>query len=653
MAVYELYYIVGATNEDIMSYVGDFKLEMELQKFLDKFFIKVSRRIVDNAWFIGFDPNVELLLKYNGTSIFRGRCKTSDIKQFYEVEAYSCGEILSRTIAQKVYENTTPELIFTDLINTYTDLTAVTPSSSGVEIERFVANDYLNTIVSRLAEALDWEIHTDSSKNIYFQPRGTTTNATVIYRTTTTNNAIFDKWKEDHNEMCNYINLTGGEVSYSDTETFYNYTSGTHDIELRQIPDDVEILADGVKIPNYNITILKEIHKIRIIIDNNVSTLIINYNYTLPIYVERQDSTSINAYGTFKKTITNKWIVTRSDAINFATTYISTYKNPLLSNTLLIHIPYITVFNVGEQVRIDDDVDGYDQNFVINKITLELTKGYMEINVGSYISGFSNIQSMMRSRIQELEKDFSKNIIQLYSNNTDSITLTETLTETLDSSLLNVDLSDFVETDTGNFMSHLHQTITFTNLPDSSYNYYRLNRGSADINDFDIHFNFCITSDNNGTGIISLCALSDTTATNNGWTGANGVGASYVPGSNFIYLWMGQASFTLLDTSAVITLNTYYYCSLHREGTTITLDIYLDSIHSKLFDSITGTAFNNAFQYIWYLYSYNNGSGTMTGTLTNYKQFLAVNNRVSLTYPARCDWGRGTLYDARVGLCQV
>ena len=179
---FRIRYIKGTTNEDFTDYLIDFKFEGELEEMLDKLEIIVSRRISDEVWFDEFDPDVEILLQYGSTYIFRGRVKDRDLKQAYIVEAYSSAEIASRTVANIVYNNQSPESIFSDLINTYTDLIPQTPTASGTIIDRFVATEYVDSLIKKLAEILDWQIWSDAYKNIYLEPRGNTTNSNTIYR---------------------------------------------------------------------------------------------------------------------------------------------------------------------------------------------------------------------------------------------------------------------------------------------------------------------------------------------------------------------------------------------------------------------------------------------------------------------------------------
>jgi len=168
---YKVIYVNGTTHEDMTAYLIDFTLEQELGQMLDVLDIKVSRSIDDETWFDGFNPDVEIILRYSNKEIFRGRVKNRNIKSTYEVEIFSCAEITSRKIANKVYNNTSPEAIFDDLISTYTDLNPIS-TFSGTTIDRFVATEYIDSLIKKLAEALDYQIRSDGNKNIYFEPTG-------------------------------------------------------------------------------------------------------------------------------------------------------------------------------------------------------------------------------------------------------------------------------------------------------------------------------------------------------------------------------------------------------------------------------------------------------------------------------------------------
>ncbi len=411
MSAYKLVYIQNEVTliDDIIGYIIDFKIEQELEKLLDKLTLKISRQIDGLGAFIGFNPDIELYLKFNDVGIFRGRCKTSDKKEWYTVEAYSCAEILDRTIAQKIYEDTTPEAIFTDLINTYTDLTPHT-GVSGVSITHLVANDYIGSICKKLNDSLGWSIYTDSEKNIYFEPRGTEENAVIIRRQSSSSNAIFGKWQKDYNEMCNSISVTGSDITISTSESFTGNGVAVA-YYLTNAPITINISINGVEQNPNTYKVYPESRKI--LFENapgNTLTILIDYNYIYPLYASRSDETSIATYGKFSKILFYNWLTTRYDIITFCNKYLDTYKNPLLSNNIIMNAAYVTIFTPGETVRIVDDIEGYDSYYIINKIKLEYLKGTIELNVGSYIPFFITLQSSMQERIKDLEKSLSKSI---------------------------------------------------------------------------------------------------------------------------------------------------------------------------------------------------------------------------------------------------
>lgn len=422
---YTFQYIVNSTDINIIGYVIDFKLERELEKMLHKLTFKISRSIDSLSGFIGFDPNVEILLSYSGTGIFRGRVKTSNKKEYYTCEAFSCGEILSRTMVQKVYSNTTPEAIFENLINTYTDLTPTTVAS-GVTINRFLADDYISTIVSKLAEALGYLIYTDSSKNIYFTPRGNTVSGITIQRQTAGTNAQFGEWKREHNEMCNDIRVTGNNANYTTQESFTGDFSSKI-FTLSESPTTIKVSVDGTEQDPDNYVVAKE-SKIVTFDTAPTSSLIIlmDYIYAYPIFAARENKSSISQYGRFTKGITNKWIKTRPDATAYANNYISRYKIPLLYNNILMNASYVTSFTPGESVRIIDDLESVDGYYIINKIKLEYLKGVVELNVGDYLEEFIGIQRVLQGRVSELEKEEMRLTIALNVSETETLLPVET-----------------------------------------------------------------------------------------------------------------------------------------------------------------------------------------------------------------------------------
>lgn len=431
---YSFFYIVGSTNIDIISYIIDFRLERELEKLLDKLTFKVSRRIDSLNDFIGFDPNCEILLQFSGIGIFRGRVKTSNKKEYYTIEAFSCGEILSRILVQKIFPNTdvptaSPEAIFTYLINTYTDLIPITIASETI-MDRFLADGYISDIVGKLAEALGWFIYSDSSKNIYFKPRGTTINSTVIRRQSSSSNAIFQEWKRDHNEMCNFIQVTGDNINYNTQETFTGDSSSTI-YTLSESPTTIKISINDIEQSNENYIVVKENKTVTFdTAPVSASIILMNYIYAYPIYAARQDNDSITQYGTFSKIITNKWLKTRSDTISYANNYVARYKNPLLYNNIIMNAAYITTFTPGESIRIVDDLESIDNYYIINKIKLEYLKGTVELNIGDYVENFIGIQRVLQERIKELEKNEMRLTLSYNISTNETLAPTETFDKT-------------------------------------------------------------------------------------------------------------------------------------------------------------------------------------------------------------------------------
>lgn len=604
---------------DISMFLGDFRLERELEKMLDKLTLKISRRIDNAANFVGFDPDIELLLKFNNMGIFRGRCKTSNKKEYYEVEAYSSAEILNRTIVKKIYENISPEAIFTDLINTYSDLTPST-SESSITIKRLVADDYVGTIIQKLAEALGWSIYTNSSKTIFFRPRGTVTNSTVIRRQTSSSNAKFGEWRKDYNEMCNSIKLTGDNLNYNTQESFTG-DGNKKEFYITEQPIDIRITINNIEqnIDTYYI----EAENRKIIfqsIPSSGSTIVVTYSYAYPIYVERNDATSISTYGTFTKIFTHKWIKTRVDAITFCENYIDTYKDILLSNNLIMNAAHITTFTPGEQVRIIDDLEEYDDNYIINKIKLELTKSYIELNIGSYIPIFVNLQTSIQDRIKELEKNLSKATIQLYNNNDETLIPSEPLIDLVNSyseSNWSIDGKLY-----GGFVTERGQCFTNTTSVDiSRAKFYIKKTGTPTGNMSAVLYN--------ATGTVGVNAVP---------TGA-AIAESYTIDASTLTTTSSLVEFNF-DTPVTLTSGAAYAVTIKFSGGDISNNINIGADNTSPTHGGNGASYTSSWlgvtgvDYIFYIYTNN------------------INHKIQATYPPKCDYGRGTLYDSRIGLCQ-
>ncbi len=425
-----LRYIKSGVSTRFENYLIDFTLEKELEKMLDKLTLKISRAVDDEiSWFFDFTPDTEIVLAYKSTNIFRGRVKTREKKEVYTVEVFSCGEIMGRSVANKIYESQAVETVFNDLMTTYTDLTP-SSSTSGYTVQRFVAVDYVDSMASKLAQILDWQIRTDGDKKIYFQPRGNTTNANVLSRTSGVTNCLIGEWEKDSKELANHLIIRGADIEYQTQENF-NGTGVQTEFTLASKPKSLKVMLSGVEQARTTYTVKPEDKKIifNSAPPSGTGNVQIAYSYVYPLYLEKTDNASISAYGRFKKNLTVKWLKNSSDATQYASDYLVAYAQPLLRNTVTLTPEWVALVNIGEKIRVDDNLELIDDYFVINKIVFQYRAGKVELSIGPYIPQFAWWGAQVQDRIKEIEKSQTTDMLQLYQGLAESSTVSETLTQ--------------------------------------------------------------------------------------------------------------------------------------------------------------------------------------------------------------------------------
>ncbi len=178
------------------------------------------------------------------------------------------------------------------------------------------------------------------------------------------------------------------------------------------------------------------------------------------------------------------------------------------------------------------------------------------------------------------------------------------------------DLTAYTKTDPNSHLTVNSATkVTAAGLAGSESAYLRKDGGAANINDFDMEFDFQITANNGGSGACNLVAISDDAVDNNGYVGTNSVSVRYVPVGNNIQL-IYQVS-TQLGSSYAISLSTQYYCKFYRSNNRTRLEIRTGSQTGTLVASMEGTTDSTVYRYVSVFYSNNNATYTLSGDIDN------------------------------------
>lgn len=171
--------------------------------------------------------------------------------------------------------------------------------------------------------------------------------------------------------------------------------------------------------------------------------------------------------------------------------------------------------------------------------------------------------------------------------------------------------------------------IILTDLGRGSVSYVRKDFTADHFGDFECQFEFNY-SINDGSAVNGQFALANG-ATNDNMTdiSANDAGiyvSTYGSGVNQFNLSMSDKITDQSDTwAAPITLSTWFYITIIRSGTTLTLDAYDDAARTNLVDGLSIICCTTKFQYFYPVITNQDGANNdrgFTGEVRNY-EFIA------------------------------
>lgn len=159
------------------------------------------------------------------------------------------------------------------------------------------------------------------------------------------------------------------------------------------------------------------------------------------------------------------------------------------------------------------------------------------------------------------------------------------------------DFTDYVEVDPNNYWSQTTTRNTATNLLKSDDSYLYKDYGSGHFGDFEHLIDFCMTASvlNGWMGVWALVNAEGSYADMANDVPMVSIGHYADPANRKIVLrWKGGES----DEYTNLSLDTTYYLTIKRSGTTLTCKIYSDAARTTLLDTLTVTCGTGTFQYL-------------------------------------------------------
>jgi hypothetical protein len=245
----------------------------------------------------------------------------------YKTTNMGYGYELNNTHVTVVYNDKSPEYIVEDLINNYTNFTYASTTSSGITLDKYIADDYVYKVVEKMCELLDWQFRTDMSKNCYFEPAGNVNNNVTL---TTGTDVKVKKWLYEEPKF-NKVKIKGDYAEYQHTETFSGDSNETDfSFTYKPVGNITVSVGGSEQTPgdregdnDYYVYRENKLLTFTTAPGTGTDNISTTYSYQIPVVVETELETSVDTYGERHKEVDAPFIKTFEDARQYAKVIIS------------------------------------------------------------------------------------------------------------------------------------------------------------------------------------------------------------------------------------------------------------------------------------------------------------------------------------------
>lgn len=344
--------------------------------------------------------------------------------------------LLDRCLVHKTYESYTDKEIIEDIVTTYCSGSGITTTNviEGVTIDQLSFN-YIqpSQALRQICDLTGRNWYIDYDKDIHYFPLAT---EAAPFNIDSTNNDYSNlKITKDNSQLKNRVYVRGG-TRLSDATTYSTKGDGSKTkFVLPDKPHNVTISVNGssktLGIKNVDLTgydYYLNFQEKYIEQDSGGSvlsasdTLLVNYQYDIPILVAVEDQDSIEADGVKEFAIFDKQIETTQAARDRASAEITDYAADIIEGSFTT---YTNGFKAGQYININLATYDINANYIINGVTARSLGGGLyeyEIQLAS-----AKTMGIIRFLIELLEAN--KNLIELDDN--ESIDELFTLTDSL------------------------------------------------------------------------------------------------------------------------------------------------------------------------------------------------------------------------------
>lgn len=402
----------------------DIQFEDKGDKALNKLTVSFDRSILDETYVPSY--MTEIKLEIDGTAVFGGRIYQPVAEYpIYTVVAYTYGEDLLDKYVNEVYLAMSPEAIAQSIITNYTNLTYASTVTTGITIAKIVFKDKkVAECLETLAGILDFTFYTDSLKNAYFEPKGSTSaGKSLVVGTNVINQP---SWNYNSTNIVTSLILEGDSQNFYKTDSF-TATAGQTDFTLTYIPTgNIQVTVAGtVKSPEVtgsssgDYTVTPDSKLIKLKTGATVGqAVVVTYTYAVKIKIEANQDV-FDEYGTKiekQEKIVNKSIQSFSEARKYSKVWLAAHSTPSKSTEMQV-FGFDNAFEAGRKVPCIDDTETINEELLILETKWSYLDNIMTIKVGTIDYDFYDWQKEVMQKIKELEQQNSnESIVQLYDN---------------------------------------------------------------------------------------------------------------------------------------------------------------------------------------------------------------------------------------------
>lgn len=543
------------------------------------------------------------------TTIFSAKVEELKEEMMWIIECMTNGYELNNIRVEQVYTGQSPEAIVQDVIDTYCpNLTYSSSSSSGITLDKYIANAYAIDIIKDMLYILNWQLIIDETDAVTFEPQGNLDNSKTFYYGGDNSNITITQWNEDKSDMINSVKVIGGFESFRLEETITD--SNTVFTLSRKPSGTMRVLVSSSEVDPSQYTVDAEEKTVTFTSSKTNPTF--EYSYSRPVVVFNQDDKSITTlgYGERFKELQAPWLNTSSDARSYSQKVLDALSLPLTKAKG--KEPQLNFTQeVGELVTVVDVVRNKTRQLVITKIVLDAETNETKYEFGPRDFLLTDWQAEVMDRIKKLERRFlnAEDVIfaRVFKHNLDvslSVVNEAKINWPRDSFLANHETlgrarsSLNLEADCSN-NSH-NGTWSGTGVDGSQYSVkgWRLSTGLFNGSDRIItvpdHSDLDLSSDFAIMFAVKVSSLPGAqTYLMNKWDGTDGWAVRINASNQVELIYSNSGSDSTITASTALTANTYQHVAFVKNGTGLTVYIDSTSDNTDTGDASAGTNSND------------------------------------------------------------